>query len=104
MESILLLASSGVSQGGRLCCFLFSLLVSSIGHNFLNCKLLIFTEYMKLFMWIDPISDCVELQNYLDRVLIWFKALRLMHNLDKCQNIIYTRSSSQFVHSYNVYF
>lgn len=48
---------------------------------------------MKLFINIDPLNDCIALQNYVDKFIKWGQSFRFSLNIDKCKSmVLFTRN------------
>ncbi|KAE9529242.1 hypothetical protein AGLY_011918 [Aphis glycines] len=100
-RSNLLLASSGVLQGGHLSPILFSILVNGVVCNSVHCRLLCYADDIKLFLLIDSPYDYVELQGDLDYFVTWFQTLGFSFNIDKYHIMTYSRTPSLILNTYH---
>ena len=96
------MATSGVPQGGHLLPMLFSLFVNNTKSVLQHCRLLCFTDDMKLFVKINSLDDCLLLQSDLDRFVKWGETLGLALNIGKCRSMSFTRGRSPIVFTYTM--
>ena len=96
--------TSGVPQGSHCGPLLFILFVNDI-KLFLNdsCNFLMYADDMKIFKEICDPSDCIILQNYVDRFFQWSKLNGLDLNVNKCTCISFFRINNpvHFVYCIN---
>jgi hypothetical protein len=94
--------SSGVPQGAVLSPFLFALFINSATSVLLKAKLLIFADDMKLYLRINSLSDCLQLQADLDRLVTWGESLGLSLNIQKCSVMTFSRLHSSITFPYSI--
>lgn len=63
-----------------------------------SCKLLCYTDDMKLFMTLRMTA---KLQSYLNRFTTWLQALIIIWNLDKLHIMTYSRSHKPILNVYH---
>jgi len=95
-------ATSGVSQGGNLSPMLFSLIFNSVCTALLFCKLLCFTYDFKLYMEINFLNDCVNLQYSIDCFDIWCSKIGLKTNAANCHVKTFTRFRTATLNDYYI--
>lgn len=90
---------SGVPQGGHLSPILFSLFINSIFNIPRHCKLLCFSDPIKLFLKIDSLTSCIHLQEDLDRFVVCCDTIGLSVNKYKSMSFARCRFPYQFSYS-----
>jgi len=81
---------------------LFSFFVNNISRVLRHSRILCFADYIKLYLRVGSIDDCLHLKSNLDSFVNWFKNIGLSLNISKCKILTYTRSRSPIIHSYNI--
>lgn len=76
-------APSGVPQGSILGPLFFNMYINDIGDN-LSIPYLLYADDLKLYSIINNISDCVLLQNELEKIYQWCLKNKLHVNVSKC--------------------
>lgn len=75
--------SSGVPQGSILGPLLFLFFINDVSLN-IDSEIILFADDLKLFRAIGSPSDCVSLQNDLDRIAKWCDVNGMELNIGKC--------------------
>lgn len=82
--------TSGVPQGSHLGPTLFSIYLNDISSCFQFSKFLLYADDNKIFAKISSISDCLRLQEDLNRLDVYCRINKLFLNYNKCQKITFT--------------
>lgn len=94
--------TSGVPQGSHLGPLLFIIFINDIKKCFLNSKFLLYADDMKIYHTITCKSDCVRLQQDLNRLKNYVIENNLKLNVSKCFKISFTRNRNIFNNTYDV--
>lgn len=94
--------TSGIPQGSILGPLLFNIFINDLGHCFENSKFLLYADDLKIFKPICNERDVSELQNDLDRVVLWSERNGLSFNVDKCRCMTFHRRRQALVSQYNI--
>lgn len=92
--------TSGVPQGSNLGSLLFAIATNDVD-LFVNCHLLMYADDMKLFLPINNVLDCNNLQTNLDNFSNWCRRNKLQLNPDKC-NIMTFYKSDYIAYNYEI--
>lgn len=65
-------------------------------------KILLFADDAKLYAQINCIHDSSNLQNNMDKFLIWTKNNFLPLNMVKCKVVSFTRSKNPIIYNYSL--
>lgn len=93
IESRTFFASSGVPQGSNLGPLLFLIFINDIIST-VDCNILLFADDLKIFMNVSDETDCVKLQENVDRLYVWSSINKLSFNINKCCVMSYTRKKT----------
>lgn len=94
-------ALSGVPQGSNLGPLLFTLFINNISECIINCNYLLYADDLKLFRTINNVSDCLKIQEDVDRLVSWSND-HLKFHVDKCFVMNFTKKSdaNKIVYNY----
>lgn len=92
---------SGVPQGSVLGPLIFIIYVNDL-YELLSSFNLSYADDLKIFRVIASSADCVELQEDINRLLIWCDDNGMRVNSKKCKVISFSRSNSISLHQYNM--
>ena len=95
-------ATSGVPQGSLLGPLLFLIYLNDIGQCFKHCNFSLYADDLKVYLSVNSISDCLLLQNDLDRLFSYCLQNELSLNIEKCCFISFTRNLQIFKHNYSL--
>ncbi|XP_055589490.1 uncharacterized protein LOC129741736 [Uranotaenia lowii] len=70
-ESPDFIPKSGVPQGSNLGPLLFTMFCNDINLLLIGCGVLLYADDLKIFLVINSLADCYELQGFLDMVVNW---------------------------------
>lgn len=84
--------TSSVPQGGVLSTLLFAMFINDLP-SLLKSQCLLFADDLKIFIKINTINDCIQLQKDLDALTHWCSVNRLNLNISKCTVVSFTRCS-----------
>ncbi|CAG9128665.1 unnamed protein product [Plutella xylostella] len=93
---------SGVSQGSNLGPLEFILMINDLPSVVRNASCLLFADDLKLFLPIRDATDCIRLQQDIDRVVEWSLENKLQFNTAKCLIITFSRARPPLHHGYAV--
>lgn len=94
-----ILVSSGVPQGSILGPLLFILFINDIVKD-LDVHYLLYADDVKIFCAINNASDCLNLQNNLNKLNKWCVLNNLPLNASKCNVMTFSRKLSPIWHNY----
>lgn len=95
--------TSGVPQGGHLSPLLFLIFVNDLDTIFKHAKCLLFADDLKLYYSVNDGDDCIKLQEDLNRFSMWCDVNGLCINIDKCQQISFTRRNNPMKFNYTIH-
>lgn len=98
--SVEIRVASGVPQGSHCAPLLFSLFINDIGNAIVNSEFLLFADDLKLFRRVSEPSDCILIQDDLDRLSVWCQVNGLQLNIDKCFSITFSRKAEPITNIY----
>jgi len=94
---------SGIPQGSHLGPLLFNLFVNDLPTVLDSAvDFLLFADDAKIFSPIESLSDAVNLQSNLDKLVNWSKQNYLPLNINKCSIITFTRLHKPFLFNYSI--
>lgn len=93
---------SGVPQGSHLGPLLYNAYLFDIYTCFKNSSHLLYADDKKIFLKIKHDSDCVNLQEDLNRLTSYYANNRITVNTNKCQIITFTRKASPIIFNYKI--
>jgi len=94
---------SGVPQGSHLGPLLFILFINDLPTVLdSSVNILLFADDAKLFSPIESLSDAVNLQSNLDKLVRWSKQNCLPLNINKCSIITFTRLHKPILFNYSI--
>ncbi|CAF4867365.1 unnamed protein product [Pieris macdunnoughi] len=94
--------TSGVPQGSILGPLLFNAYLYDIQNCFKYSEYLMFADDKKIFLKIKSIENCVQLQQDLSRLEIYYKRNKLSLNIGKCSKITFTRKHKKIQFCYKI--
>ncbi|CAF4919102.1 unnamed protein product [Pieris macdunnoughi] len=94
---------SGVPQGSILGPLMFILFTLDVGDCFLNSKILLFADDMKIFKFVHNTDDINLLQADLNRFEHYCVLNKLELNVSKCHHISFSRKPSPLIVNLNFY-
>lgn len=94
--------TSGVPQGSHLGPLLFIIFIDDICNNIKFSQCLIYADDLKLFLKVNSIYDCFNLQKDLDHLCYWCMVNRLKLNVKKCFAISVSRKLSTYEFTYSL--
>lgn len=94
-------AWSGVPQGSVLGPLLFNLFVNDIT-EVIDVPHLLYADDLKIFLKIENLEDCAQLQGNLNRIHSWASRNRLPINIQKCEVMTFSLSQSPIEFNYSV--
>lgn len=92
---------SGVPQGSHLGPLLFAILINDIV-NVITSKVLLYADDMKICREISSVSDCILLQQDLDRISEWCVLNKISLNISKCKFITFSRKKTVLNYNYKI--
>lgn len=92
---------SGVPQGSVLGPLLFIIFINDLPIR-LKMENLLFADDLKLFARVNNINDAMNLQNDIDRLIVWCESNDLDLNIDKCFVVKYHRKISPMNFEYRM--
>lgn len=95
-------ATSGCLQGGYLSGTLFLMFINDI-HSCLDdssIKVSIFVDDVKFYRIINNVSNCIDLQAAMNRILLWCKSHDMMLNANKYNALSFSRSKNILKYEY----
>lgn len=95
------IATSGVPQGSNLGPLLFLIFMNDIT-SIIGCHQLLFADDLKIYMSINNLNDCVQLQAEIDHVSVWCSNNYLKLNTSKCKIMTFTRRQNSIQFDYNI--
>lgn len=95
-------ATSGVPQGSHLGPLLFIIYLNNIRTCFQHSKFLLYADDLKVYLQINSITDCQNLQEDLNRLVDYCNDNSLFLNLNKCKTITFTRNINQTKFLYTI--
>lgn len=98
-KSNIYITTSGVPQGSNLGPLLFVIFINDLATT-LNCGNLLYADDLKLFVAINNIDDCVQLQSQIVELEKWCDKNKLSMNVSKCKVCSYTRKIQQITYDY----
>uniref|UniRef100_A0A2S2NJ55 Putative RNA-directed DNA polymerase n=1 Tax=Schizaphis graminum TaxID=13262 RepID=A0A2S2NJ55_SCHGA len=94
---------SGVPQGSHLGPLLFILFINDLPTVLdSSVNILLFADDAKLFSPVESLSDAVNLQSNLDKLVSWSKQNCLPLNINKCSIITFTRLHKPILFNYSI--
>lgn len=93
--------SSGVPQGSHLGPLLFLIFINDILLE-VKCKALLFADDLKIFIKVKDHSDCLKLQNDLNKILSWCVKNKMELNINKCKTVTFSKKKSPILFNYNI--
>lgn len=94
--------TSGVPQGSNLGPLLFSLFINDVSLVLPPGVRLFYADDAKIYMIVNSLYDCIELQSILNRFEEWCARNRLTLSIEKCQVITYSRKLSPIIFDYSL--
>lgn len=94
--------TSGVPQGSILGPLLFTLFINDIDRCFCSSKFLLYADDLKLYKTISNVSDCISLQEDLNRLSTYCTDNKLNLSIPKCNTITFTNKKNVVTFSYNI--
>lgn len=91
---------SGVPQGSHLGPLLYNTYLYDIYTCFKYSRFLKYADDTKIFLEINSLADCENLQHDLRNVSTYYIANRIKVNTDKCQMVTYTRKNKPIAFTY----
>lgn len=61
-----------------------------------------FFDDIKLFLKIDSLTDCMHLQEDLNRLVVWGDTIGLSLNVNKCKSMSFARCNFPYQFSYSI--
>ena len=101
-ESSPFFATSGVPQGSHLGPILFLLFINDISFVIRNSRFLLFADDLKIYKTVSCTSDCVLVQQDLQRIMEWCNENGMCLNADKCFYIKYTQKKKTLDFEYKI--
>ena len=95
--------SSGVPQGSILGPLLFLLYINDLPSCVKSSKVALFADDTKLYINVNNIQDCHNLQGDLDSVMRWSETWKMNFNIKKCKILTITTKTNPVVYSYTMY-
>jgi len=82
---------------------LFLIFINDIITSIRNCKFLLYADDLKVFTSINTYSDCLDLQNDLDKLFNWSQG-NLKFHINKCSVMRFSRKSENnlIVYDYRI--
>lgn len=93
---------SGVAQGSKLSSLLFILTFDDVHKNIKHSQFQLYADDLKIYKEIISINDCLLLQEDIDRVQKWLKAVGLSFHPDKSYKMTYTNTKNIVKHNYTI--
>lgn len=83
--------------------FHYLLFVNDLDKTFKYYKFLLFTDNLKLYNPINTPNYCLELQDDIDHFSEWCSMNKLNINVNKCQQITFSRRTNPIQFSYQIH-
>ena len=94
--------TSGVPQGSILGPLLFLLYIDDIVDCIHHSKIMLFADDTKMYRVVKDNSDCLKLQNDLDKLLSWSIKWKMTFNVNKCKLVTVTLKKHPVVFQYSM--
>lgn len=94
--------SSGVPQGSILGPLLYATYLYDVGRCLKHARFLMYADDTKVFMTIQGVDDCVNLQTDLDRLNHYYAENRIDINVRKCSSVSFTRKTEPLTYNYTL--
>lgn len=100
--SVFFIPTFGIPQGSILGPQLFNVFINDITNCFKNSQYLLYADDLKFFKSISNLKDFSDLQEDLDRVVMWSDRNGLPFNVSKCFSMSYHRRRNTLMTEYRV--
>ncbi|RVE50535.1 hypothetical protein evm_004864 [Chilo suppressalis] len=96
------LIASGVPQGSHLGPLFFNAFINDVASCFLNSKIHLYADDLKIVRLINNVNDPILLQEDLNRFSSWCKVNSMKLNVSKCSYRHFSRRKSPYFNTYKI--